>query len=60
MKAEDLQRSFVLVVLTLVVAAVVFLFVKDASCWGCFGGPCVTSAACVEGCHCMGDPGRCG
>jgi hypothetical protein len=23
----------------------------------CYGGPCVTSAACVSGCHCIG--GRC-
>ncbi len=34
--------------------------VSHCTAWGCYGGPCVTSAACVEGCHCMGDPGRCG
>jgi len=31
---------------------------SPADCWGCFGGPCNTSAACVEGCHCI--QGTCG
>ncbi len=33
---------------------------QPAKCnsWGCWGGPCMTSAACVAGCHCIN--GTCG
>ena len=38
--------------------AVVLLATRECDASGCFGGPCMTSAACVSGCHCIG--GRCG
>ncbi len=43
--------------LTLVLLVVIAV---KANCiaWGCYGGPCVTSAACVAGCHCI--QGTCG
>ena len=50
-------------VCTVVIASFLFgvaviVATSPAHCWGCFGGPCVTSTACVEGCHCIA--GRCG
>jgi hypothetical protein len=31
---------------------------SPAKCSNCWGGPCMTSAACVPGCHCI--QGTCG
>lgn len=55
-----MKRFSIIIGLLVIVASLTLWRVKEARCWGCFGGPCITSAACVEGCHCMGDPGRCG
>jgi hypothetical protein len=55
------EKMILAIALGLLVGISISIFMAGtAKCWGCYGGPCVTSAACVEGCHCIGDPGRCG
>lgn len=54
------MRLIFLMVVGLVVFVLGMQCASSPPCeaWGCFGGPCNTSAACVEGCHCI--QGTCG
>lgn len=53
------EKIIIAIVLALfVVLMITIIWPTPAKCWGCWGGPCVTSAACVAGCHCIN--GTCG
>lgn len=57
MGSSDLVVGWLLAIVLLVVVAAMLWMPRDCDARGCFGGPCLTSDACVAGCACIA--GRC-
>ena len=57
MNSSNLVMGWLLAVVLFIAVAAMLSVPRNCEARGCFGGPCLTSDACVAGCACIA--GRC-